>query len=347
MNKVVLISDLHFGVHKNSDIFLNNQVNYFNNEFIPYLLENKIEKIFILGDVFDNRSAINVKVQNECLNFFKRLDCHKIRSYILIGNHDCYYTDQTKVNSVNILREFEFVTIIDNIDYFDINGKKLCLASWQTNNDFIPKLKKSDICFGHFDIVGFNFSKYRVSEIGINAIQFTDYFKLVFSGHYHTRSIKEIGNTKIIYLGAPYHITRNDIDELKGFCVLDLDTLEYEFIDSKNTIKFVSLKYPNVFTEELVQNNIVDIEVDYNESYNDIDIQKYIKKIELFKPVITPKVKVNNKFVIDSDISKLDTLQLSVIQLIHEYLNIIEIKDKEIILNILTELYNECKDSVI
>ena len=38
---------------------------------------------------------------------------------------------------------------------------------------------------------------------------------------------------KIQYIGNTYQITRSDIGQPKGFCVLDTDTLEYEFIDYK------------------------------------------------------------------------------------------------------------------
>ena len=69
-NKICLITDLHMGVHNNSEIYFESQKRFLVNEFIPYLETNKINTIFFLGDMFDNRDTINTKVQNNVFNLF-------------------------------------------------------------------------------------------------------------------------------------------------------------------------------------------------------------------------------------------------------------------------------------
>ena len=69
-NKVCLITDLHFGVRKNSEVYFDSQKNFLTNQLIPYLKENDITKIFFLGDIFDNRNNINTKVQNDVFHLF-------------------------------------------------------------------------------------------------------------------------------------------------------------------------------------------------------------------------------------------------------------------------------------
>ena len=46
MSKICLIGDNHFGCHNNSDVYLESQLNFYNNQFIPYLKQNNIKDIF-------------------------------------------------------------------------------------------------------------------------------------------------------------------------------------------------------------------------------------------------------------------------------------------------------------
>jgi DNA repair exonuclease SbcCD nuclease subunit len=57
-------------------------------------------------------------------------------------------------------------------------------------------------------------------------------FKAVYTGHYHHKSSK--GN--IHYMGSPYEMTWADCGDVKGFHVLDTDTLELEFVPNPITL---------------------------------------------------------------------------------------------------------------
>ena len=48
-----------------------------------------------------------------------------------------------------------------------------------------------------------------------------DKFERVYSGHYHTRS----DNGKVYYLGNPYEMYWNDVNDTRGFHIFDTDTL--------------------------------------------------------------------------------------------------------------------------
>ena len=63
-------------------------------------------------------------------------------------------------------------------------------------------------------------------------MKFENKFKKIFSGHFHTRSKKDINGTDIIYVGSPYQLTRADFNEERGSLTLDLDTLEYTYINN-------------------------------------------------------------------------------------------------------------------
>ena len=127
--KVALLSDIHLGVRKNSEVFLKSQLNFLRNQFVPYLKENNIENVFWLGDMFDNRSSTNTKIMNAIFDFFKDY-MKEFNSFILVGNHDTYYNSSNEVNSLKFLDGFENVEIIDKMTTININKKDIALVPW-------------------------------------------------------------------------------------------------------------------------------------------------------------------------------------------------------------------------
>jgi len=102
MNNVAIISDWHLGIKKSNDLFFQSQLSFFRDQFEPYLKKNGITEIFFLGDLFDNRVSLNIKIKNEALNIFDNI-LKNYKIYLLIGNHDCFYTNTIDVNSLKFL----------------------------------------------------------------------------------------------------------------------------------------------------------------------------------------------------------------------------------------------------
>jgi UDP-2,3-diacylglucosamine pyrophosphatase LpxH len=345
--KIPFISDFHFGIKKASDIFLDSQLDFIKNQFEPYLSENNIKEIFILGDLFDNRTHINIKIKNIILDIFENV-LKKYKIYLLIGNHDCFFSDNIKINSLNFLNKFENVTLIDKNTVLNINDKKFYAVPWITNNNtFITDInnlkEKIDVCVGHFSINGFKLNKTKIEESGLS----TDYFKKfkkVFSGHFHTRCIRKNNDCEIIYIGSPYQLNRGDMEEARGFCVLDTDTLEYEFIDNNRSIKYVKLVYPETFEEEIIKGNIIDVCVNFNDNFDELSFSNYFKKIDSFKPAAPPLIiPLDNFRGIDDDV-ELKSKTSS--ELLREYVDILKVDNKDIIYSELENIYEETKNVI-
>lgn len=346
MTKIALISDLHFGVKKSNDTFLKSQLNFVEKEFIPYLKKNKIEYVYILGDVFDNRTHINVKTKNAVYDLFTN-QLKKFKIKILLGNHDIYYNSTTRVHSLKWLKRFSNVTIVEDITVDKVYNKEILLVPWQCNeNNFVKYVADNNInakmLFGHFNICGFNLNKYKVSDTGLDSNIFYKNFRLIFTGHYHTRNKQKRGKSEIVYIGAPYHLTRNDIDEEKGFVVLDVDSMKYEYIDNKTSIKYVSVTYPQTVTKKMVKGNVVDINVVYNEKYNEDSFQTYIKKVESLGPILPPVVKVISTFL-NNKINVDDYDMTNSYELMYEYIQKLNLDNKDEVYKILEKLYQEVK----
>jgi len=341
--KVALISDIHLGVRKNSEIFLNSQIIFLKEQFTQYLREFGIKTVFWLGDLFDNRNSLNTKVMNETLDFFNEFS-KEFNSYILIGNHDTYYNSSIEVNSLKFLEKFSNVHLIEKITTIEIDRKKIVMVPWVTDNlsfirDF-SQIEDCDLCFGHFNIAGFNFNKVKRSDDGIQGKLFSK-FKKVFSGHFHIRNSQNIQGSEIIYIGSPYQLTRNDIDENRGFVILDTETLKYQHINNNVSLKYIKIKYPEKFTSNKIKNNIIDVYVDYDENYNEEKVNKYVKQIEELGPATTPNIFVENNSLLNRDIDLTNYKFGSMLDLMREYVDSQDIGNKEEINQLLIELYNE------
>ena len=69
--KIALISDLHIGIKKQCPVFMESQLRFFREQFVPELTEQGIKNIWVLGDVFDTRQQINTLVINKAIELFR------------------------------------------------------------------------------------------------------------------------------------------------------------------------------------------------------------------------------------------------------------------------------------
>ncbi|NBW58199.1 hypothetical protein EBR43_10570 [bacterium] len=246
--KVAILGDVHFGARNDNPNFSRFFEKFYSEIFFPYIEQNEIEHIIQLGDVFDRRKFINFSSLNDCYRyFFDRLK--NFKTYIIAGNHDVYYKNTNKLNSLELLINRPYVEIITNKPKeIDIGGLKILLCPWITDDNQQQSMDainstRAQVMMGHFDIIGFEMYKGHVSDIGFNPKQF-DKFDMVLSGHYHHKS--QAGN--ITYVGVPYEMMWSDYDDQKGFHILDTDTRELEFISNPfrmfNKIHYNDLNQP-------------------------------------------------------------------------------------------------------
>jgi len=345
-NKIALIADSHFGIKKSNDNFLQSQLRFFKDEFVPYLKKNDIKHIFWLGDIFDNRNHLNVKLKNYVYDLFED-DLKDFKITMLVGNHDTYFNSSTDIHALKWFKKFDNIEVIEDITEVTVYNKRILVVPWQVNNaNFMKRLNEMDvkakICMGHFDFAGFYLNKFKLNESGLVANNFFDKFNFVFSGHFHTRNKQKQSKSEIVYIGSPYQLTRNDIGEERGCMILDLKTNKYEYLNNSTSIKFVQLNYPEETTKENIEGNIVDINIVYDKKYNEDDIQRYIKHVESFGPVVPPNVKITNDISLDADMKNYSLKSTG--ELMREYIDALtDIENKDEIYEILQKLHDEAK----
>lgn len=248
---IALISDTHIGARNDSPAF-NKHFLKLGLRFIKHLKSSNIKHVFHLGDVFDKRRSINIQTFKNWKDlFFDPLQELGVSLHIICGNHDVYYRNTNTVNSLSVLlKDYPNITIYESeATEVSIGDKKILLVPWlnQSNTEkSVDLIKNTDasICFGHFDIIGFEMQKGMVNTThGLDKHLFCD-FDLVCSGHYHTKS--SIDN--IHYLGSPYQIIASDYNDPRGYHILNLTSNELKFIENLHTM-FERIIYDDTHTD--------------------------------------------------------------------------------------------------
>lgn len=228
---------------------MNELEKFFTGCFFPYIEQNQMDAIFILGDVFDDRRSLNVKAYNQAKRIFDYLDQFEVQTFVIPGNHDLYYKNTLTPNSVE-----PFVDKLKNFHYcgeptdVKIGSTKFLLIPWicQENEAeamrFIAESDANVLCT-HTDIVGSQSVPGIFLDHGFQPEQFTQY-DYVLNGHIHTRS----SFNNIRNLGTQYQFNWSDYGQQKGFHVFDTEERRLEFVPNPSVLydKFY-------YTEDLVE----------------------------------------------------------------------------------------------
>jgi len=340
--KIAILSDLHFGVRNNSQFFVDKQEDFFYNQLIPYLIEQQINTIWMLGDFFENRKMISTQILNKSHQFLQKLEELEINSYFLIGNHDALYKNTNAVNSlVPVTKAFKRVYLIEKYEVIKFDDLCVGFISWispEIHSDALKWIMSVDaqVLCGHFEINSFEIMRGLVCSKGIDSTIF-ERFDKVFSGHFHIRS----SNGTVQYIGNPCQTNWGEYGYPKGFAVFDTQSKSVEFINNPNSVYEVLQYNDNIdlgfFDKEKYANKIVRVIV---------NICKNKKKLESLLEVISSVSHslevIENKDVVVSD-DQQESVPSDTIQLIHQFLETCKIDhlDKKQLTDIILDIYSD------
>ena len=345
--KVALISDLHFGVKQSDSTFQKSQLSFFEKQLVEELKLRSIDTIFVLGDVFDTRQSVNVQTSNVVLHLFKDI-FEDFSVHMIVGNHDLYYKNTTSVNSLKQLDLLPNVTVYETPQTMDFAGHSITFLPWITDYKSFKGAGNSEYCFAHLDVAGFMMDKINMCSEGVSIKQLSENYKHVYTGHFHTRSKKKIGDCDVTYIGSPYQLTRIDMGQDRGCTILDLDTNETELIVNTESIKYVKLTYPDVpeNLEEIVAHNYVDIDIPYDLSDESKKIFDYMQAVNSNSAIsVTQNIGKKPELTVSADEKDLSNIDL--FSLFKSYTEQLTNVNKEQIYTELTTLYNDFKRRII
>jgi len=343
-DRVCCISDIHIGVHQNSQMWLDICSDW-GDWLIKELKKKKIKDIVIAGDLFHYRDEIAVNTIHHVSDFLKKFD--KFNIIMLVGNHDAFYKDRSDVNSMSILSGWKNIAVVQNKVHTVNHGSlKICFAPWGVTAKDIPPC---DILFGHFEIETFNLNQYMVCRSGIKSSELLNKTNLVMTGHFHTREERTYSKGNIVYMGNPFQMDFGDTNLVKGYYTLDLSTKEYNFTQNNispthEKIKLSGLvEHGDIDTviKNKIRNNIVRFVVDRNIAPD--EIEQLLRLLSSFKPLtLTTDYNINfDKFGLDEQDA--DISGVSIESAIDEFVNLLDVDNKQKVIDYTTDLYKKCK----
>ena len=227
--KIAMFTDPHFGEHNNSI-----EHNELLIEFINWMLDecdnHSVDRVMCLGDYFHTRNKLDVLTINYGIYGVELIKSRYDDVKFLKGNHDLYYKNSNDVSSMNILKPY--VDVVDGIEVESDTGiiNTAWISSAEMWDELVNKSKENSAkyIFGHFEFTNFWMNNNYKMEYG-HSHKSLSHVDRVFTGHYHNRQHTD----NVVYVGTPFPFNYSDVnDPMRGFCILDTETGEYEFINS-------------------------------------------------------------------------------------------------------------------
>ncbi len=296
-NKILCLADIHFGLNVNNPIFYDINLKLFDwlNEIC---LKNEIKNIWIAGDIFHNRKEINLLTLNNAYECFDKLKKYNIT--MITGNHDAWFLDRSEKHSLDLFKNWDNITVYDDITYKTINGKNVGFYPWvgQKYNEIIPDL---DVVLGHFEIVGFEYG-HSTATHGTSPATFQN-VKLTITGHFHKHQDRKLNKSQIYYVGSPYEHDWGDICK-KYVHILDLDNLKIEKVRNNISPRHILIK-DIVEIDSRVVGNFTKIQLE-----NEDEEIEYRKKLEEFPPLSTDVERIVNATDVKVHVENLKNVEM-------------------------------------
>ena len=343
-SRVAIISDLHLGVHMNSPAWHDISIQWVK-WLVNELTEKDIKKIIFCGDFFHNRSEITVNTLHAASDLLEHLKGFNL--YMITGNHDSFYKNDSRVNSISILNGRPNITVIDKPTLIQMYGKELFFAPWGTD---LIDMKECDIMFGHFEIESFKMNSFKLCDHGFKTKDLLKFAPIIISGHFHLREERNYEKGTILYVGCPFELDFGDADSTKGYYILDINTKQYTFYPNTVSPKhykislsdLIKIKNFNTEGKQLFGNNIVKLSID--KTIDSADLEKLSFKINTHEPLslIIDHISNFDKFGA-ADQSEIDLSGVDISRAITEFVDMLDIQNKKDVTEYTISLYNSCK----
>lgn len=296
-----------------------------------------------MGDFFHNRSTISVNtlfIASQFLSKFKDKNLHMI-----LGNHDLYYSNNFEVSGINLFSSYPNITVYTKPTVVHTEWQDLLFSGWGYN----PLKYDADTLFTHSEINVFAVNQTMPAcNSGLKASELCSKFKNVFSGHFHCRQEKNYPKSRIIYTGNPFQMDYGDEGVVKGFDIYNLETKEVIFIENNISPNFIRMRLSEMMTtpvEELkskIFNSYFKVIIDENITLGDVNELMALINNDNPKEAF---IEWENNLDFSQEIGELSLGGFDLKESMQEYINLLDIPNKEEISSYLFNLYNICSEN--
>lgn len=230
-----------------------------------YYHKNDIDKIVIMGDIFNKNS--NIKTEIFVPFFLKLLEMKEsgVKFIFIIGNHDIYNKDyDTLIDTFSPIGK-----VIKGYEEIDLDGKTGGFLSYTNREEELPVSKEAQWLFTHLSIANFSFdNSYHATEKHAFKEELFEDYSLVFTGHFHRHQYRK----NIVYVGSPIQLYRGEIGQNKGFVIFDTDSEKWEFVEYTEAPKYIE-----IYSKDIKNIKNIDIKGNFAVVYIDEKIDDFAK----------------------------------------------------------------------
>lgn len=262
--KILHCSDLHLGRKVSgstySRYFHERYEDYFRAflEIADFAISEKIDIMMITGDIFDKRDLFP-DVLERAEDIFKKIKDSGIKLIAIEGNHDRLF-DFESSSWLDYLKNKDYMVLlrpsvrdgevffdpytgknggmieIDNVRFYGIGYQGINFPEYIGALGKVLDRDRSNIVMIHAGVT----DQSEISMPGF--LNFDDFTPLdgkciyIASGHLHSKSIHDLGRTKIFIPGAPEYWELSESGK-KGFFMFDTQSNSIDFFESKKRKK--------------------------------------------------------------------------------------------------------------
>lgn len=297
MAKILFFSDIHIASHKGSIDRLEDCLKVLQWVFST-AHERNIKEIVFGGDLFQDRQKIQVLAYNKTFNIFAQNK--DINLYLLLGNHDLWYYENTDVSSVHPFSAFQNITVIAEPSTIKVGDISIDFLPFTHNP--IAAIKKwekySPVLVGHIAVDGavLNFNHRTKAEVSVEhendmtvvSRDLFDGWDRVFLGHYH--GAQKLTD-KVEYMGSPLQLSFGEAFQQKHILILDTETMEVEqvindfspkhlIVDSGDIPSDLGKDFVRVYVENLHSSDVIDLKNNVKNKSPNAHVTYHEKEVE-------------------------------------------------------------------
>jgi len=254
--RIILTADIHLGIPNRFEDSL-----WALRAIERYGIENEIQQVIILGDLFHDRVNLNIEVLSRTHDFF--LNTPLIWT-VFCGNHDLFLRNSW---SINPLKPFKhLLTVIEDIKLIKIGDQRFWVIPFIHHEAVFMKVlkriedtkyQKGDILLTHIGVNNATLNECFLVK-NWNFVEFTNSkFDRVYTGHFHCH--QQVGDN-VWYPGSPipFDFTEGVVEH--GFFVFETKQRKHEFVPIFDlNYVFDDVTQPPDFltiTDDMIQNDL-------------------------------------------------------------------------------------------
>ena len=245
IKKIIHLADIHIRNNQRYEEYTEQLIKFIDKckEICEPYEENEV-RIVICGDIFHSKNNISPELFSFTSTFLRELETIA-RVYVIAGNHDLMVNNLGKKDAITSLFEtasFNNTFFLDReLDYHSgtLIDDNITWALYSIYDGFmIPDIQESKInnennkVIGlfHETIYGCKMDNGTITNEGMSSDIFKD-CDAVMCGHIHKFQELKKNGIKIVYPSSLIQQTFGESITQHGFCVWDIENLNYEFIN--------------------------------------------------------------------------------------------------------------------